>query len=127
LSITSPTRASNDRSERSFASDWRAPIIAYLKDGSHPDDRAEAQKLLHLAIRYTLLENILYKKSYSKLHADPYLRCFGSEKAPQVVMQEIHDGDCENHLGGRSFAYKVINQGYYWPKIFDDVKNYVKK
>jgi len=26
---------------------WRDPIIAYLKDGSLPDERVEAQKLLH--------------------------------------------------------------------------------
>ena len=35
-------------------------------------------------------------------------------------MQKIHDGDCENHAGGRSLTHKVINQGYDWPKIFDD-------
>jgi len=50
---------------------WRDPIIAYLKDGSLSDDRAEAQKLLHLATRYIFLGDVLYNKSYSKLHADP--------------------------------------------------------
>ena len=50
---------------------WRDLIIAYLKDRSLPDDRAKAQKLMHLATRYTLLRDVLYKKSYSKLHADP--------------------------------------------------------
>ena len=42
-------------------------------------------------------------------------------------MQKIHDGDCGNHAGGRSFAHNIINQGYYWPKMFDDAKDYVKK
>jgi len=42
-------------------------------------------------------------------------------------MQEIHDGNCENHSGGHSFAHKVINRGYYWPKMFGDAKDYVKK
>ena len=104
---------------------WKDPIITYLKDGSLPDDRAEAQKLLHLANRYTP-RSVFYKKSYFKLHANPYLRCLGSDKARRV-MQKNHDGDCENHSGGRSLAHKVINQGYYWPKMFDDAKNYVKK
>ena len=42
-------------------------------------------------------------------------------------MQEICDGDCGNHMGGCSLTHKVINQGYYWPKMFDDDKNYVRK
>jgi len=68
----------------------------------------------------------LYKKSYSKLHSDPYLRCLESDEAKRV-MQKIYDEDCGNHVGGRSFAHKVINQGCYWPKMFDDAKEYVKK
>ena len=101
-------------------------MIAYLKDGSFPDDRAKVQKLLHLATRYTLFGDVLYKKSCSKLHVDPYLRCLRPDEA-QRVMQEVHDGDCENHLGDRSLAHKVISQGCYWPKMFDDVKDYMKK
>ena len=42
-------------------------------------------------------------------------------------MQKIHDGDCRNHERGGSLTHKVINQGYYWPKMFDDAKNYMKK
>jgi len=80
---------------------WRDPIIAYLKDGSLPDDRVEAQKLLHLTTRYMLLGDDLYKKSYYKVHADPYLRCHGPDES-RKVMQEIHDGDYENHSEGRS-------------------------
>jgi len=62
--------------------------------------------------RYTLLGDVLYKKSYSKLHVDPYLRCLRPNEA-QRVKQEIHDGDYWNHLGGWSLAHKVVNQGYY--------------
>jgi len=91
-----------------ISSGWRDSIIAYLKDGTIPDDRAEAQKLLYLAARYMLLGDVLYKKSYSKLHVDPYLRCLGPDEA-QRVMQEIHGGEYRNHLGGRSLAHKVIN------------------
>ena len=101
------------------------PIIAYLKDGTLPNDRVEAQKLQHLAIRYTLLGNVLYKRSYSNIHSDPYLRCLGQEA--RKVMQEIHDGDCRNHSEGRSLTHKVINQGYYWLKMFNDTKDYMKK
>jgi len=90
------------------------------------EDKAGDQKLQHLATRYILLGGLLYKKSYSRLHYDPYLRCLGPEEA-KSVMQEIHDGDCGNHAEGRSFAHKAINQGYYWPKMFDNAKKYMKK
>jgi len=77
---------------------WRDPIIAYLKDRTLPDGRAEAQKLLHLATIYMLLGNILYKKSYFKPHVDSYLRCLGPDEARRDA--EIHGGDCGNHSGG---------------------------
>ena len=40
------------------------------------------------------------------------LRCLRQDEAKRVI-QEIHDGDCENHAGGRSLAHKAINQEYY--------------
>jgi len=54
----------------------------------------------------------MYKKSYTKLHSDPYLRCLKLAEAKKV-MQEIHDGDCGNHAGGHSLIHKAINQRYY--------------
>jgi len=79
-----------------------------------------------MATLYVLLRDILYKKSYSNLHPNPYLRCLNPEEA-QKVMQKIHDGDSGNHVGGCSLAHKVINQGYYWPKMFNNAKDYVRK
>jgi len=54
------------------------------------------------------------------------MRRLGQEKAQRVI-QETYDGDYRNHVGGRSLAHKVINQGYYWSKMFEDAKNYVRK
>ena len=59
-------------------------------------------------------------------HPDPYLRCLSPEEAWKVML-EIHNGDCGNHTGGCSLTHKVINQGYYWPKMFDNAKDYVRK
>ena len=61
-----------------------------------PIDRAEAQKLQHMAIRYIHIGDLLYKKSYSKLHPDPYLRCLGPDEARRTM--EIHDGECGTML-----------------------------
>jgi len=64
---------------------WRDSIIVYLKDGSLSDNRVEAQILLHLATIYTLLGYVLYKKPYSKLSVDPYVRYFRPDKARRDV------------------------------------------
>ena len=74
------------------------------------DDRAEAQKVQHLAARYTLLGDVLYKKSYFKLHFDPYLSGLRPDEVKKV-MQEIYDVNCGNHASGPSLAHKAINQG----------------
>jgi len=108
------------------SSGWRDPIIAYLKDETLPNDKVEAQKLQHMATRYTLMGDFLYKKSYFKLHSAPYLRCLGPEEARRVI-QEIHDGDCGNHAGDDPSPTKPLTRGYYWPKMFDDVQEHVRK
>ncbi|KAK3005754.1 hypothetical protein RJ639_015516 [Escallonia herrerae] len=40
---------------------------------------------------------------------------------------EIHEGICGQHLGGRALAYKVLPQGYYWPTMQQDAMSYTKK
>ena len=90
--------------------------------GALPADKAEAQKLQHIATRYVLLGKLLYKKSYFRLHYDPYLRCLGPEEA-RSVMQEIHNGDCGNHMEGRPQAHKAINQGTIGPRYSMTLRN----
>jgi len=58
-----------------------------------PSDKAEVQKLQHIATRYILIGDLLYKKSYSKMHSDPYLRCLGSDEVRRA-MKKIHNDDC---------------------------------
>jgi hypothetical protein len=75
---------------------WMQPIKNYLNNGEIPKDenpRAFRTKV----IQYTILNNILYRKSL----AGPYLRCLGSSEA-QEVLKDIHEGDCGNHTGGRA-------------------------
>jgi len=107
---------------------WREPILEYLRNKTLPPDKAEAQKLQHVATRYRIINDKLYKMPYHKSQTctDPLLRCLGPEEA-EVVLREIHEGDCGNHSGGRSLAHKVLSQGYYWPRLHEQAKEYVKK
>ena len=61
-----------------------------------------------MASQYIMMNDHLYKRSFSL----PLLRCLGPTNA-DYVLREVHEGICENHLGGKSLAYKVLRQGYY--------------
>ena len=60
--------------------DWRNPIISYLQksnDTTNPNLAKTRMKAAH----YTLLEGILYKKSFTL----PYLRCLGPAEAEYAL------------------------------------------
>ena len=76
------------------ALDWRSSIIKYLKSPTI-ETNSESTKLKIRAIRYVLIDDILYKKSFSL----PYLRCLGSDEA-QYALREIHESICDQHMSG---------------------------
>ena len=76
------------------APDWRSPIVEYLKSPTITTESKSA-KLRTRAAKYILIDDVLYKKSFSL----PYLRCLGLEEA-QYALREIHEGICGQHMGG---------------------------
>ncbi|GKV49108.1 hypothetical protein SLEP1_g55875 [Rubroshorea leprosula] len=70
----------------SKTSSWIDPIKAYLQDGTVPSDKQEEVKLRRKASRYTLLDGILYKSSYSL----PLLCCLTSYEA-EYAIHEINE------------------------------------
>ena len=84
------------------------PLQAYLNDGTLPEDKEEARRVRQSASRYVVLEGALYKRSFSQ----PLLKCLRLTDADYTLC-EVHEGICGDHLGGRSLAYKIIQQGYY--------------
>ncbi|KAL5542852.1 hypothetical protein UlMin_010562 [Ulmus minor] len=89
---------------------WMDPIVAYLRDGTLPQDKFEAHK------------DKLRKRSFSS----PSLTCLNEDQA-KYVLQEVHEGVCGNHSSGRALAHKVLRQGYYWPTIQADSLAFVQK
>ena len=66
---------------------WMTPIIAYISNGTLPEDRNEAQKLMYQLSRYTMLDNKLYRQGFSM----PLLKCAPEPKASSIL-KEIHEG-----------------------------------
>ncbi|KAL5558903.1 hypothetical protein UlMin_035114 [Ulmus minor] len=101
---------------------WMDPIMAYLRDGTLPPDKFEARRLRYRSARYYLDKDKLHKRSFSS----PSLTCLNEDQA-KYVLQEVHEGVCGNHSGGRALAHKVLRQGYYWPTIQADSLAFVQK
>ena len=88
------------------------PIISFLQDRCLPHDVEEARKVMKEAARFTILNDTLYKRGFSM----PYLKCVNEEEA-KYILEEIHEGVCDDHAGPRSLVSKVIRTGYFWPTM----------
>ncbi|XP_074355796.1 uncharacterized protein LOC141695451 [Apium graveolens] len=84
------------------ASCWIDPIKTHLETGWLPDDAQEARKLSVRALRYSLIEGLLYKRSFVIL----YLKCLRPLEVEEAL-KEAHEGICGKHLGGRALAHKI--------------------
>ncbi|GKC05230.1 reverse transcriptase domain-containing protein [Tanacetum coccineum] len=100
---------------------WMTPIIEYLKDGTLPGERKEANKLRIKGRQYELLEGVLYKRSFLK----SWLRCVVSLQGKYVI-REIHEGSCSMHAGPRSVVAKAMRLGYYWPTMHRDAREMIR-
>ncbi|XP_042385760.1 uncharacterized protein LOC121977237 [Zingiber officinale] len=100
--------------------DWRAPIIEFLQAGGQPGNHEADRTLRKRAARFTLVGEQLYKKGFSR----PLLKCVSAKDA-EHILQEVHQGSCGGHPGGRSLARKVILAGYFWPTLQEDANRVV--
>jgi len=96
--------------EEAEADNWMTPVIQYLTDGTCKADQEKAMK--QQCARYTMINEDLYRRGYST----PLLKCI-TNKRPEYILAEIHEGICGNHAGARTMAAKVLRAGYYWPTI----------
>ncbi|XP_063943205.1 uncharacterized protein LOC135150603 [Daucus carota subsp. sativus] len=94
----------------------------YLQGGHLPPNADEARKLQVRALKYVLIEGVLYRKSF----VIPYLRCLRPDEAREAL-REVHEGVCGQHLGGRALAHKVTRLGFNWPDMLKHAQDYVKR
>ena len=88
---------------------WMDPIMNFLKDDTLPEGKLEAEKIRRNAPWFWLSEDHkLYRRSYS----GPYLLCIHPEGS-ESLLEELHEGICGSHTGGRSLAHRALTQGYW--------------
>ena len=98
-------------------------IMLFLEEDILPEDKSEADKVRSKALRFWLSEN---KKLYKRSFSSPYLLCIHPE-AVELILEELHEGICGSHTGGRSLSHRALTQVYWWPKIQKDTLDYAKK
>ena len=87
---------------------WMDPFILFLKKDVLPEKKSEADKIRRKASRFWLSEDLkLYKRSF----LGSYLLCVHPD-ATELILEELHEGICGSHTGGRSLSHRAITQGY---------------
>ncbi|XP_057719508.1 uncharacterized protein LOC130933925 [Arachis stenosperma] len=101
---------------------WQQPIVEYLNAGVLPSEKIEAERLKKRSKHYFLRKGELFKKSFT----GEMLKCVRDEEKDKVL-EEVHQGVCGRHQGGRALWYELIKIGYYWPKMKEDAINWAKR
>ncbi|XP_074342454.1 uncharacterized protein LOC141680017 [Apium graveolens] len=101
---------------------WINPIKTHFETRWLPDDAQEARKLSVRALRYLLIEGLLYKRSF----VISYLKCLRPLEAEEAL-REAHERIYGQHLGDRALAHKITRLGFYRPTMLVDAKAYVKR
>jgi hypothetical protein len=87
---------------------WIMEIWTYLKDNILPDDMTSADRITHLAKRYTLVEGDLYRRDANGV----LMRCITREEGSELLT-EVHGGECGNHASSRTLVSKAFRDGFY--------------
>ena len=98
------------------------PFLDYLKHGILPTYRKEAKSLMFRVANFILIDGVLYSRGFSF----PYLQCLLPKKSIRVL-ENLHAGECSNHIQAQSLYIKALWLGYYWPTIRSDTKELCQK
>ena len=87
---------------------WMDPISLFLERDILPDEKSKVEKIRRKTPRFWLSEDRkLYKRSFS----GPYLLCVHPDTS-ESLLEELYEGVCRSHTGGRSLSHRAITQGY---------------
>jgi len=103
---------------------WFSYIANYLVTGKLPSHLfpREKRKIIQVSARYSWITNELYKTG-------PYLMirsCVREDEIPKTL-KACHDDPCGGNFANKRISYKILSLGYYWPSIFKDAKEYVRR
>lgn len=98
------------------------PILSFFQDARLPQEVEQARKVKKRAARFTILNDALYKRSFSM----PYLKCVDESKA-KYILEELHEGICRDHISLRSLVSKIVRIGCFCLTMQKDAKEFVEQ
>eukprot|EP00253_Pinus_taeda_P031877 PITA_31877 len=108
----------------SILSPWFADIINYLDSTQfppHPSSK-EKSRIVRKSAPFTWIGGNLFK-----LGPDQILRrCVREEEVFEILLT-YHDGPYGGHFVAKRTAFKILQVGYYWPTLHQDVRRYISQ
>jgi len=103
---------------------WFVDIANYLVTGKLPSHLfpREKRKIIQESARYSWIANKLYKTGPDLM----IRRCVREDKMPEIL-KACHDEPFGGHSTDKRTTHKILSLGYYWPSIFKDAKEYVRR
>ena len=83
---------------------WMDPIVPFLKDDILPEEKGEADKVRRKTPCFWLSKD---QKLYKSFFSGPYFLCNHPE-AVELLLEELHEGICECHIGGKSLSHRPL-------------------
>ena len=102
---------------------WMDSISLFLEKDILPEKKSKAEKVRRKAPWFWLSED---RKLYKRYFSGPYL-LYVHPEASESLLEELHEGICGSHTGGRSLSHRSLTQGYWWPGMQKEVQEYVKQ
>ena len=106
----------------SVLSPWFADIANYLVSAQFPPHLSSREKsrIIQKSASFTWIGGNLFK-----LGPDQILRRCVREEEVFDILLTCHDGPCGGHFAAKRIAFKILQAGYYWPTLHQDVRRYI--
>jgi hypothetical protein len=103
---------------------WYRDILLYLQTQCFQPNisREEHRHIRHHSHHYLILSDTFYRRGIDTI----LRRCLIHEEVERVL-NDFHLGTCGGHLSGMATAQKILRAGYFWPSIFKDCIEAIKK
>ena len=105
-------------------SNWIEDMTTFLSGGGYPQglDKTKRRQFRLQSIPYALVNQVLFRRDLNGV----LLRCINSDQVDRIL-QDFHDGPDGGHFAARTTPMNIMRASYYWPTLFNDAHNYVRK
>ena len=103
---------------------WYGTLITYLQ-AQRVDAQfssIERRRIRYQTWRYLIIGDTLYRRGI-----DLVLRRYLVHEEAEKVLNDFHARACGDHLSGWETTQKILHAGYFWPILFKDCINVIKR